>query len=149
MLRLKRTNSQDPDFVSLVEMLDKDLAVSDGDEHDFYHQYNGIDLIKHTIVVYDGNRPVAIGAIKKYNDNTVEIKRMYTLPQARGKGLATKVLDELEAWAKELGNTRCILETGKKQPYAIALYHKTGYTIIPNYDQYVGIDNSVCFEKLL
>jgi GNAT superfamily N-acetyltransferase len=72
---------------------------------------------------------------------------MYTRPGARGKGIASLVLAELERWAGELSYGRCVLETGKRQPEAIALYKKRGYTSIPNYGQYIGVDNSVCFEK--
>jgi putative acetyltransferase len=59
------------------------------------------------------------------------------------------VLKALEDWAKELGYHKCILETGKRQPDAIALYQKNGYSIMPNYGQYQGVTNSVCFEKQL
>jgi GNAT superfamily N-acetyltransferase len=74
---------------------------------------------------------------------------MYTLPQHRGKNIATKVLAALEKWATDLGYQKCILETGKRQPEAIRLYQKNGYASIPNYGQYVGVENSVCFEKEL
>jgi putative acetyltransferase len=59
------------------------------------------------------------------------------------------VLAELEAWAAELGYPKCVLETGKRQPEAIALYEKQGYQRISNYGQYIGVENSVCFEKVL
>jgi len=72
---------------------------------------------------------------------------MYTLPEERGKRIATKILIELEKWAHELSYKKCILETGKKQPEAISLYKRNEYKIIPNYGQYVGMENSVCFEK--
>ena len=72
---------------------------------------------------------------------------MYTLPGYRGKGIATRVLNELESWAAELTYQKCILETGKRQPDAIWLYQKNGYKITPNYGKYVAMENSVCFEK--
>jgi len=53
----------------------------------------------------------------------------------------------LESWASELNFKYCVLETGKRQPEAIALYKKNGYQIIPNYGQYHGIENSICFQK--
>ena len=149
MIRYERTNSKSKDFIELVKLLDRDLAISDGEDHGFYNQYNGIDTLKYVIVAYNDDIPVACGAIKQYNVSSMEIKRMYTLPIARGKRIATTVLSELENWAKDLGNEKCILETGKKQPQAIALYNNTGYIIIPNYAQYAGTENSVCFEKLL
>ena len=144
-----RTSSTDQDFIALVKLLDQELAIVDGDDHAFYHQFNSIDLLKHTIVLYENNIPVGCGAIKKFDDTSAEVKRMYTLNKTRGKGVATKVLLELEKWAKELNYKYTILETGKRLPDAIALYQKNGYEIIPNYGQYVGIENSVCFRKEL
>lgn len=149
MIELIRTDSSNTDFVMLVRLLDADLAQRDGDEHAFYHQFNQIDHIKHAIVTYENGKPNGCGAMKEYTPDAMEIKRMYALPQFRGQGIATRVLAELESWAAELGYKRCILETGKKQPEAIALYKKSHYTQIKNYGQYIGIENSVCFEKKL
>ncbi|CAN5592271.1 hypothetical protein BH10BAC5_BH10BAC5_07190 [soil metagenome] len=70
-------------------------------------------------------------------------------PEKRGKGIAPKILEELEKWAAELGYKKCILETGKNQTEALALYRKSGYKEIPNYEQYVNMRNSLCFEKIL
>lgn len=144
-----RTDSANNDFIELVKQLDKDLAIRDGDEHAFYHQFNKIDLLKNAVVLYLDDVPVSCGAIKEIAPGSMEVKRMYTIPAARGKGMAAAVLAELERWAADLGCMRCVLETGKKQPEAIALYQKCGYCIIPNYGQYAGIENSVCFEKKL
>ena len=149
MIKFIRTNSEHIDFINLVKLLDTDLAKRDGDDHSFYDQFNKLDNIKHTLVLYINNKPVACGAIKQFESDCMEVKRMYTLPEQRGQGLATKTLKELENWAKELGFIRCVLETGKKQPEAIKLYKKSGYNVIPNYGQYIGIENSVCFEKQL
>lgn len=149
MIKLVKTTSENPDFKALVKLLDADLAVRDGDEHEFYDQFNKLDQIKHVVLAYEGNQAIGCGAIKHFTSKTMEIKRMYSRPEARGKGIATKVLTELELWAKALGYQRCILETGVKQPEAIGLYNKTGYSSIPNYGQYVGMDSSVCFAKVL
>lgn len=149
MIHLKRTLASDEDFRSLVGALDKELAITDGDDHDFYHQFNGIENIKHIIVAYENNRPIACGALKEYDAKTMEVKRMYTSPEGRGKGIATKILGELESWAKSLSYKSCILETGANQHAALALYKKLGYTVIPNYGQYIGVENSFCFQKEL
>lgn len=149
MIKLVRVNSVNHDFVELVKLLDAELALRDGDEHAFYNQFNRIDTIQHVIVAYENGRAAACGAMKEYAPNTVEIKRMYTLPESRGKGLAGKVLSGLETWAAELSYEKCILETGKKQPEAIGLYKKSGYKQIPNYGQYAKVKNSVCFAKEL
>ena len=147
MIKIARTNSDNQDFIDLVKYLDADLAERDGNDHSFYAQFNKIDKIKYVVIAYENSKPICCGAIKEYTPNTMEIKRMYTSPESRGKGIATKVLTELEIWATELSYEKCILETGKKQPEAIGLYKKNGYKLIPNYGQYVEIENSLCFEK--
>jgi len=149
MITTIRTDATHPHFIELVKHLDDDLAIRDGEDHDFYNQFNKIITIKYAIVAYNENKPAGCGAIKAYHPTTMEIKRMYTTPECRGKGIATNVLKELEHWAKEMKCEKCILETGKKQPEAIALYVKNGYRQIPNYGQYAGVANSVCFEKVL
>ena len=149
MITLKRTDSSNSDFIYLVEFLDADLKIRDGKDHDFYNQFNAIVNIKNCIVGYDGEIPVACGAIKPYDDTTAEVKRMFVLPKFRGKGFAGAILSELEKWSKELGFEKCVLETGVKQPEAIALYNKSGYKISSNYGQYEGIENSICFAKFL
>lgn len=147
MISLKTTNSEDNDFIQLVSKLDADLHLRDGDEHAFYAQFNKIDQIKHVIVAYREGTPIGCGAIKPYDEQTMEIKRMFVLPELRGLGIATKILVGLEKWGQKLGYARCILETGIKQPEAIALYTKNSYHRIPNYGQYKDAKSSVCFEK--
>ncbi len=149
MITLVRTNSDDLHFISLVKCLDADLAERDGPEHAFYAQFNKVDSIKYAVVAYEKGLYVACGAIKEYDENTMEVKRIYTVPAYRGKGIAKKVLAALEEWTIELNHSICKLETGKNQPEAIRLYNQAGYSLIPNYGQYIGIANSVCFEKLL
>lgn len=147
MIIFKRTNSVDKDFLGLVKELDADLAVRDGSERIFYDQFNKLDTIKHVIVAYENNIPAGCGAIKEFSIDTMEVKRMFVPVKLRGRGIASQVLSELEKWTLELNYTKCILETGKRQHEAIALYKKRGYNIIPNYCQYENVENSVCFEK--
>lgn len=149
MLTLKRTNSDNTDFQQLVLMLNKDLEKRNGVVNDFFVQFNKIDEIKNVIIIYENHQAVGCGAMKKYDDNTMEIKRMYVPLENRGKGIATKVLQELEIWAKELGYKKCILETGNKMSEAISLYKKNSFKIISNYGQYVNITDSICFEKTI
>ena len=149
MINILRTSSENHDFIELVRLLDADLAIRDGDKHTFYDQFNKIDNIRYVVVAYDNNIPAGCGAIKEYKPDSMEVKRMYVLPEHRKKGIASKILDELEIWASELFYSKCILETGKGQPEAIELYKKKGYKLIPNYGQYSGVENSLCFEKRL
>jgi len=147
MIKLIRTDSDSQDFIHLVKQLDAELAILDGDEHAFYAQLNKTDKIKHVVVAYENDMPISCGAIREYSPTSMEVKRMYTIPESRNKGIATKVLNELEKWASELAYQKCILETGKRQPDAIWLYQKNGYKSIPNYGKYVEMENSVWFEK--
>lgn len=158
MFDLTRTDSNHQDFVKLVRVLDAELDIYNGDNNDFYSHFNTIDTLKNTIVLHQAHLPIACGAFKPISltgtnfpseINTVEIKRMYVLPEFRSKGAASQILHDLESWAKELGYKSCILETGKFLKPAVALYTKRGYAIIPNYGQYAGVERSVCFEKKL
>lgn len=149
METIKRTNSKDRDFIDLVALLDADLAERDGADHAFYHQFNSISSLNHTLVLYNGSKPIGCGAIKRFDSTRVEVKRMYVLPEHRGNGHASRLLEALETWAKDLDATHCVLETGKRQPEAIRLYKKNGYKEISNYGQYQGISNSICFEKAI
>jgi GNAT superfamily N-acetyltransferase len=149
MITLVRTTSDNPDFWELVVLLDAYLKVLDGDDHAFYAQFNKTNLLKNALICYENNEAVGIGAYKEYDSQTAEIKRMYVLPELRGKGIAKAILTELENWAKEENYAISILETGYLQKDAIGLYQKLGYTITENFGQYIGVDNSICMSKSL
>ena len=101
MINLLRTNSKNLDFIKLVKLLDATLKISDGKDHAFYDQFNKIDALKNVVVAYKNKQPMGCGAFKIHPNNTVEIKRMYVATDARRLGIASKVLEELEQWAKE------------------------------------------------
>lgn len=149
MLVAKRTDSNDTDFITLVAALNKDLAVRNGESNDFFMQFNNIDLINHVVLIYENEVAVGCGAMKEYDSTTMEIKRMFVPIKNRKRGIAQMVLNELQAWAKELNYKTCVLETGDKMPEAIGLYKKSGFVITPNYGPYVGVESSICFEKQL
>ena len=147
MVTLLRVTGKHHDFIQLVNKLDADLNGRYGDLQTEYDQYNTIDQLATVIVVYHDGLPVACGAMKPFDDDTVEIKRMYVSPENRGLGIAGRILAELENWAAELGFSRSVLETGVKQVEAIGLYQKHGYERIENYGQYRDMPSSVCFAK--
>ena len=130
MITIKKTTSDNPEFEKLVVQLDVYLAILDGDDHEFYAQFNKSNLLKNALVGYENEIAVGIGAYKEYDSETVEIKRMFTLPEYRGKGIASKILSELELWAKEEKYKFALLETGQLQKDAIYLYQKLGYKIL-------------------
>lgn len=149
MLTLLRTDAQNEDFQTLVPHLDAYLRIMDGADHAFFAQYNHIEQLQQVVVAYWDDQAVGCGAIKPFDNQAFEIKRMYVDPTFRGRKIASGILAELEAWARSLGGQRCILETGKKQVEAIGLYQKCGYERIPNFGPYEGVDLSICFGKAL
>lgn len=149
MISIERVASHNEHFIQLVKKLDDYLRVVDGEDHDYYHQYNSVDAIPHCIVLFENNTPIGCGGIKKFDRHSFEVKRMFVDSHSRGKGYATAILKALEAWAKELGAHHCVLETGKRMPDAIGLYQRAGYISTPNYGQYIDMNNSICFKKEL
>ncbi|MCC8409178.1 GNAT family N-acetyltransferase [Mucilaginibacter sp. UR6-1] len=144
---LKRTNSLDTDFQTLIAELDQDLRERNGSVMDIYDQHNVIEYVDTVVIAYINERPAGCGCFKNYDALTVEMKRMFVRPEARGNGISRKVLTELETWAAELGFSYTVLETGSKQTEALALYKKSGYTNIAPYGPYVDLPDSICFRK--
>ncbi len=149
MKKIIRTDNKNVDFNKLIIELDAYLKVTDGENHEFYNQFNGLDNIKNVVIAYQDNQAIGCGAFKKLDDETIEIKRMYVNFAHRGSGTAQAILNSLELWASEKGFKKCILETGNRQVEAIKFYKKAGYKSIPNYGQYTHMEDSNCFEKLV
>lgn len=147
-MKLLKTNSNNSDFQKLTRLFDDYLVEIDGDEKDFFAQYNQI-YIDNVIVCYEDEIAFGCGAFKEYEPTVAEIKRMFVLPEKRGKGIASTVLNALEIWAKENGFQYAILETSNQLTNAISLYQKSGYEVIPNYGQYIDVESSVCMKKIL
>ena len=148
-LTIKRTNSKDAGFQQLILHLDNELWNELKEDQATYDQYNKVPDLNTVVVIYDNEKPVAIGCFKKYSDDTVEIKRMFVEKEYRGKGFSKLVLNELEKWAEESGFQYAILETSVHFKPARSLYMNAGYIITENYDQYKGLEESVCMKKEL
>jgi len=149
-ITLKRANSTDPDFRTLITLLDDELNERYGElMQSTYDRYNHIIDINTVVIAYSNGMPAGCGCFKKYSDTDAEIKRMFVKSAKRGRGIAYKILSELELWAKEHGFTHTILETGDKQHEAVGLYQKIGYAITENYSQYSDLATSICMRKEL
>ena len=146
-IKIKRTNSENKDFIKLVTLLDKSLWDNYPQNNMNYWGNNIIEFNQNVIIIYLEDKPFACGCFKKYDKNTIEIKRMFVSLEARGLGLAKKVLQELETWANEQGYSFSVLETLYKQKEAIGLYQKVGYEIVDNYGPYINSENSICMKK--
>jgi GNAT superfamily N-acetyltransferase len=148
MLKLERTTNEHGEFRRLIAELDEDLNSRYGELQKEYNGFNRVEKIDTVVLARKENKAVGCGCFKPFDDKTAEIKRVFLRKSFRGNGIAEILLKELESWASELGFTAAILETGKGQPEAIRFYTKQGYTVIPNFGQYSGNDNSICMKKL-
>lgn len=144
-----KTTSKNPDFVSLIQTFDAYLWDRYPELKKDYWGNNVIEFNTNVFIVYLDEKAAACGCFKEYDKESVELKRMFVLPEARGLGLAQLVIKELEAEAKNQGFKVLILETLYKQNEAINFYQKTGFYIIENYEPYVGLANSVCMSKII
>ncbi|MGQ7945347.1 GNAT family N-acetyltransferase [Flavobacterium sp. WC2509] len=146
-IKVSKTTSENTDFIFLIKTFDAYLWERYPELKKEYWGNNLIEFNTNVCIVYLDKKAVACGCFKKYNTESVELKRMFVLPEARGLGLAQLVIKELEAEAKSQGFKVLILETLYKQIEAINLYQKAGFKIVDNYEPYVGLLNSVCMSK--
>ncbi|MFG2870767.1 GNAT family N-acetyltransferase [Streptomyces sp. NPDC048338] len=158
-MNIRPTPYDHPDAVKLEDAVQLEYAVRYGDEGDATPLDAGMFVppLGLYLLVYDAeDRPVATGGWRTQDENDegyangdAELKRMYVVPEARGLGLARRVLAALEDDARAAGRTRMVLETGTMQPEAIALYTSSGYEPCSKFGHYRLYENSRCFAKSL
>lgn len=148
-VNFNRTDGKDEDFIENCRLLDMDLdrRVGRKIKRDKYKKYNQLDEIKEAIVVYEGNTAIGGGAIRKYDDENVELKRVFVHPEYQGRGIGSRLVALLMEWAMELGYKRVILETGELLAESCAVYKKLGFEIIPNYGPYADMPESLCMAR--
>ena len=149
MISLIRTTSDNEDFRMLISELDRTLLEQYKDRQAIYDRYNIIENNRNVIVAYYKEIAAGCGCFKKFNDQSVEIKRMFVKPEYRGKKIGALILEALENWARELNVFSTVLETGIKQHEAIHLYRKSGYIVVENYGPYKNMTESICMHKQL
>ena len=149
MPEVRRTTSDDPGFRTLVAALDDELWQRYPDVQAEYAPHNAVDHIATVVVVVDGSRPIGCGCFKPRAPGTVELKRMFVMPEVRGRGVARQIVEALEQWARELGSTAMVLETGNNQPEAVALYTRQGFVQVARFAPYVDMPTSICMHKTL
>jgi GNAT superfamily N-acetyltransferase len=150
MITYKRTTASDPDFQKLIVELDKEFWIRYPDTQQNFVPFNNVDGNARVTVAYDAIIPIGCGCFRQMKEmHTIEIKRMYVVPAYRNRGIGKIILTHLEQWAKEENFKISKLETGIKQPEAIAAYKKSGYIHIPNYPPYVDMQESICMMKNL
>ncbi len=146
-----RTDGKNEDFIENCRLLDMDLDRRVGKQikREKYEKFNQLDEIRETIVVYDHGRAVGGGAIRRYDDETVELKRVFVHNEYQGQGIGSRLVSLLIEWAAELGYRRMILETGELLAESCAVYKKLGFAVIPNYGPYADMPESLCMAKTI
>lgn len=147
-----------PDAVKLNDIVQEEYAERYGESDvtplapEMFDPPSGLYLLAYD----EDGRPLATGGWRAqrrsedgYSDGDAEIKRMFVLREARGRGLARRILAALEDSAREAGRTRMVLETGTEQPEAIALYLSCGYQPVTKFGYYRFHDSSRCYGKPL
>lgn len=144
-----RTDGRDKDFVENCRLLELDLDRRVGRQikREKYAKFNQLDEIREAIVVYDDGRAVGGGAIRRYDDENIELKRVFVHSEYQGKGIGSRLVSLLIQWAVELGYRRMILETGELLAESCAVYKKLGFQVIPNYGPYADMPESLCMAK--
>lgn len=144
-----RTDGKNKDFIENCRLLDLDLDRRVGKQikRDKYKQYNQLDEIQEAIVVYENNQAIGGGAIRRYDDENIELKRVFVHTEYQGQGIGSKLVSLLIEWARELGYQRMILETGELLAESCTVYKKLGFEVIPNYGPYANMPESLCMAK--
>jgi len=155
MLNVDPEDLHSPVARGLITHLVRELAdrypEDQGEEEASFNPADATGLRSVVVVAWFGSEPVGCGALRPLpgTADTAEIKRMFVLPASRGKGFGREILQDLEKHARTFGYARLVLETGIRQPEAIALYEKSGFTRIPNFAPYEDSVRSLCFEKII
>lgn len=150
-LRIERTTVDSPEARALIEALNAELSATYPEPGATHFRLDPDEVAPGRgafLIARRDGEAVGCGAVRRIDATTAELKRMFTVPRARGTGVASAILAALEAEARALGATRVVLETGTRQLEAMALYERRGYVRIPFYGEYDG-PLSLCMERRL
>ena len=148
-MEIKFVDAENADLLMLAAKLDEYYFAIVGEVHKRYAKYNDPYLFGCRAVVHIDGKPVGCGCWKRVNGRSVEVKRIYVLPEYRRQGVASAVIGAVERDAAQHGYTHAILETARTTGDSAALYLKLGYREMPYYGSPAGADNCRCFEKEL
>jgi len=149
---IRRENLLSPVANSLIQSLNAELSQRYPEEGANHFRLDPEEVAEGRgafYVAYRDGQPVGCGAVRLLDASTAEIKRMYVMPAARGRGIGWALLDSLESDARRLGARLLVLETGERQAEALALYARAGFFRIPAFGEYMGSPLSVCMVKTL
>jgi len=151
-LEIRRDDIVSANATALIRALNDELAERYPEEGANFFRLDPDEVAEGRgafFIAYEGEQALACGAIRRIDENTAEIKRMYVRPRERGRGIARRLLAALEAEGRRLGVKSLVLETGERQKEALDLYRKAGFRRIPAFGEYIEAPLSVCMEKKL
>lgn len=142
----------EPDAIALREAMVAEVSALYGSHRDYASGDGSRGIDPHSVVMtlvgYEDDVPICQAVLRRLRDD-LEVKRMFVVPAFRGTGASRAMLAELEAEARARSATRVVLHTGSRQEVAIHTYQRHGFTPIEIYEPYVGMPESMCFEKVL
>ena len=141
------TDEKDERFIELVKELDNEYFQIHGDIVNKYKDYNELKDPHLVLLVLNWDRPIACASFRLFDKDTIEIKRVYVKKRYRRKGIAYKLVKQLEKLAIEENFKYSIIETGSNNTAAIELYKKLDYEIVDNFGFFEGDDMCICMKK--
>ena len=141
------TNEKDERFIELTKELDNEYFQRLGDVVKKYEQYNDLNDPHIVILALNWGKPIACASFRLFDKDTIEIKRVYVKKRYRRKGIAYKLVKQLEKLAIEKNFKYSVIETSSDNEAAINLYKKLDYEIIDNFGQFEGDDLCICMRK--
>ncbi len=150
-MEMKAVNYDNADFILLCEDLDAFLNIAIGGEskREKYKKYNHLDTMDLVLVAYDNGNAIGCGALRKYSEQEIEVKRVFVREEYRGQNIGGRLLEELICHAKQMGFERMILETGEFLAASVRLYRRYGFVQIENYGDYKNMAESLCMGREL
>lgn len=149
-MEIKQVPWADPDAIALRQRQRAEIAAIYGTpDSEPGVAPSAADVAVFFVAWEDEGTAVGCGGLRDLGEGAGEVKRMYVAPAWRGSGVASRILGTLEDWAREQGWASLRLETGDRLPAAVRFYVRSGYGRIPNFGDYVDVESSLCFERLL
>lgn len=145
-VRIEQVENENKDFIFLCGKLDEYLnqAIGGESKREKYKKFNHLDTMDYVVVIYDGKTPAGCGALRKYSEKEIEVKRVFVREEYRGRHIGDRILKNLISQAKEMGFQRMLLETGAFLQASVHLYSKYGFEKIENYGAYKDMEESLC-----